>query len=365
LSSPIDRILKAGIDGKRIGKEDALALFESSEFLSMGAVADEMRKRLHPERMITYVIDRNINYTNVCVSGCKFCAFYRDREAPDAYVLTHEELAQKIIETLQLGGTQILMQGGLHPDLRLDFYCGMLQFIKGKFDIHIHAFSPPEIVHIARVEGMEIKEILERLRAAGLDTIPGGGAEILADGVRSDISPHKCTADEWIDVMRTAHRIDMRTTATMMFAHRETLEERVEHLARVRTLQDETGGFTAFIPWTFQPHNTEIGGIAAGGIEYLKTLAISRLFLDNFDNIQASWVTQGSKIAQLALRFGANDLGSTMIEENVVRAAGVTFRMSLKEMRRIISDAGFAPRQRDCYYRLIDKPAPGEDRLSG
>jgi cyclic dehypoxanthinyl futalosine synthase len=355
-------MLTASLDGRRIEENDALKLFQSSDFLSIGTVSDEVRKRIHPEGMITYVIDRNINYTNVCVSGCKFCAFYRSADAPDAYVLSHEELALKIEETVDLGGTQILMQGGLHPDLRLNFYCEMLQYIKGNFDIHIHAFSPPEIIHIASVEGMEMQEVIERLRAAGLDTIPGGGAEILAEGVRSEISPHKCTADEWIDVMRTAHRIGMHTTATMMFAHREKLEDRVEHLARIRALQDETAGFTAFIPWTFQPRNTEIGGVTAGGIEYLKTLAISRLFLDNFDNIQASWVTQGSKIAQLALRFGANDLGSTMIEENVVRAAGVTFRMSLQEMRGIISDAGFAPQQRDCYYRLIDKSEHDEER---
>ena len=357
MSLQTDDILKACLDERRLEEADALEIFRSSDFLSLGAVADEIRKRLHPEGMITYVIDRNINYTNVCVSGCKFCAFFRSLDAPDAYVLSHEELGRKIEETVELGGTQILMQGGLHPELRLDFYCEMLQFIKREFGIHIHAFSPPEIIHIARIEGIEIEEALERLRAAGLDTIPGGGAEILADGVRSEISPHKCTADEWIDVMRTAHKIGMRTTATMMFAHKEKYEDRVEHLVRIRALQDETGGFTAFIPWTFQPHNTEIGGITAGGIEYLRTLAISRLFLDNFDNIQASWVTQGSKIAQLALRFGANDLGSTMIEENVVRAAGVTFRMSLQEMRGIISDAGFAPRQRDCYYKLIDKPS--------
>jgi cyclic dehypoxanthinyl futalosine synthase len=304
--------------------------------------------------MVTYVVDRNINYTNVCVSQCRFCAFYRSSDSSDAYVLSHEELRGKIEETVALGGTQILMQGGLHPDLRLDFYSDMLEFIKKNFDIHIHAFSPPEITHIARLEARPVKEILESLRSAGLDTIPGGGAEILTDGVRSEISPHKCTADEWIGVMRTAHSIGMRTTATMMFAHLESYEDRVEHLQRVRSLQDETGGFTAFIPWTFQPLNTDIDVASAGGVEYLRTLAISRLFLDNVANVQASWVTQGSKIAQLALRFGANDLGSTMIEENVVRAAGVTFRLSLEEMRAIIADAGFAPRQRDCYYNLID-----------
>lgn len=360
LSSRIETVLDSCLEGRRLSDADALKLFDSDDLLSIGACADEVRKRLHPEGMVTYVIDRNINYTNVCVSGCKFCAFYRSADAPDAYVLSHEELAQKIAETVGLGGTQILMQGGLHPGLRLEFYCDMLEFIKREFGIHLHAFSPPEILHIARLEGMGVKETIERLRAAGLDTIPGGGAEILSEGVRSEISPHKCTADEWIEVMRIAHEIGMRTTATMMFAHRENHEDRVEHLRRLRELQEETGGFTAFIPWTFQPLNTEIGGTPACGVEYLKTLALSRLYLDNFDNVQASWVTQGSKIAQLALRFGANDLGSTMIEENVVRAAGVTFRMSLQEMRGIIEDAGFEPRQRDCYYNLVDSSTARE-----
>ncbi len=356
MSSSVSEILDTCLDGRRLSEEDALRLFQSNDFLSLGAAADAVRRRLHPENRVTYVIDRNINYTNVCVSGCKFCAFYRAADSPEAYVLSHDELAHKIRETVELGGTQILMQGGLHPDLELDFYCDMLQFIKREFGIHIHAFSPPEIIHFARIESITVEETISRLRAAGLDTIPGGGAEILSARVRSEISPHKCTADEWLDVMRTAHNMGMRTTATMMFAHAERLADRVEHLARVRELQDSTGGFTAFIPWTFQPLNTRMEGAAAGGVEYLKTLAVSRLFLDNFSNIQASWVTQGSKIAQLALRFGANDLGSTMIEENVVRAAGVTFRMSLDEMKAIIEDAGFAPRRRDCYYNLIGNP---------
>ncbi len=345
------------MQARRLSADDALELFRSDDLIAIGAAADQARRRLHPRAMVTYVIDRNINYTNVCVSECKFCAFYRSPDSPEAYVLSHEELRHKIEETIELGGTQILMQGGLHPDLRLDFYRDMLQFIKENFGIHIHAFSPPEIIHIARIENRSVGEILESLRSAGLDTIPGGGAEILTDDVRSRISPSKCTADEWIDVMRTAHSIGIRTTATMMFAHLESHEDRIEHLQRVRSLQDETSGFTAFIPWTFQPLNTDIGGPSAGGVEYLKTLAISRLFLDNVANVQASWVTQGSKIAQLALRFGANDLGSVMIEENVVRAAGVTFRMSSREMRAIIEDCGFAPRQRDCYYNLIDQPA--------
>jgi cyclic dehypoxanthinyl futalosine synthase len=362
LISQVDEILGACVEGERLSEEAADTLFRSGDLLSLGAAADSMRRRLHPDNRVTYVIDRNINYTNVCVSGCRFCAFYRAKDAPDAYVLSHDELAQKIKETIELGGTQILMQGGLHPDLGLDFYRDMLAFIKREFGIHIHAFSPPEIIHFAGIEGITVEETLRSLREAGLDTIPGGGAEILSDRVRSEISPHKCTADEWLAVMRTAHEMGMRTTATMMFAHAESFSERIEHLSRVRGLQDLTGGFTAFIPWTFQPLNTQIGGEAAGGIEYLKTLAISRLFLDNFPNIQASWVTQGSKIAQLALRFGANDLGSTMIEENVVRAAGISFRMSLKEMRAIIKDAGFTPRRRDCYYNLLDDPANDEGK---
>jgi len=358
-------ILRSVLDGQRLNEDDALALFQSDDLLTIGSTADEICKSLHPEGHITYVVDRNINYTNICVAGCRFCAFNREAGAADAYVLSRRELGRKIKETIDLGGTQILMQGGLHPDLRLEFYCDMLRFIKRDFGIHLHAFSPPEIVHFASLNRMTIKDVIAELRSAGLDTIPGGGAEILSDRVRSEVSPHKCTADEWLDVMRTAHEMGMRTTATMMFAHLETLEERVEHFARVRALQDETKGFTAFIPWTFQPLNTQIDVIPAGGVEYLRTLAISRLFLDNVENVQASWVTQGSKIAQLALRFGANDLGSTMIEENVVRAAGVTFRMSLSEMRTIIKDAGFVPRQRDCYYNLIDQPIAKKELPDG
>jgi len=354
LLSGIDDILQSCLEGERLGEEAALSLFSSNDLLAIGAAADRVCRKLHPEGNVTYVVDRNINYTNICVSGCKFCAFYRTADALDAYVLSRRDLAQKIRETVELGGTQILMQGGLHPDLRLPFYCNMLQFIKSEFDMHIHAFSPPEIIHFARLNKMTVKEVLLELRDAGLDTVPGGGAEILSERVRKEISPNKCTAEEWLDVMKTAHEIGMRTTATMMFAHGEKYEDRIEHLARVRVLQDITGGFTAFIPWTFQPLNTQIDIVPAGGVEYLKTLAISRLFLDNVQNVQASWVTQGSKIAQLALRFGANDLGSTMIEENVVRAAGVSFRMSLSEMKEIIEDAGYVPRQRDCYYNLLE-----------
>jgi cyclic dehypoxanthinyl futalosine synthase len=302
---------------------------------------------------VTYVVDRNINYTNICVSGCLFCAFHRQPTDADAYVLDRDELFGKIDELVSVGGTQILMQGGLHPDLRLDYYCDMLRAIKERYDIHIHTFSPPEIVHFARLEGMSVSEVIRTLHESGLDTIPGGGAEILVQSVRDRVSPRKCTADEWISVMRDAHSIGMRTTATMMFGHVETYADRIEHLRKVRELQDETGGFTAFIPWTFQPGNTGLPLRTVGGHEYLKTLAICRIFLDNFSNIQASWVTQGAKVGQVALYFGANDLGSTMLEENVVRAAGVQFRMSIEDMRQLITEAGFEPVQRNCYYEPV------------
>lgn len=347
-------VLRGALQGRQLNEEEALTLFHSDDLLSIGSVADAIRRRLHPEGFVTYVVDRNINYTNICVSRCRFCAFYRSAGATDAYVLSRRQLHQKIKETVDLGGTQILLQGGLHPDLRLQFYCDMLRFIKREFNIHIHGFSPPEIIHFSRLNGMNVEQIISSLRSAGLDSIPGGGAEILSERVRTEMSPHKCSAAEWLEVMKIAHKMNMRTTATMMFAQSENYAERVEHLAKIRSLQNETRGFTAFIPWTFQPLNTRVGGLPVYGVEYLKTLAISRIFLDNIPNLQASWVTQGAKIAQLALRFGANDLGSTMIEENVVRAAGVSFRMSLADMREIITDMGFAPHQRDCYYNLIE-----------
>ncbi len=336
----------------RLSNEQALQLLRSRDLIALGARADAMRRELHPDGRVTYIVDRNINYTDGCVSRCRFCAFWRD--PAEAYVLSEDELAAKIEYALALGGRQILLQGGLHPDLRIDFYERMLRFIKDRFDVHIHGFSPPEIVHIAEVSGLEIPATLERLRAAGLDTVPGGGAEILVERVRARVSPGKCTAAQWLDVMRRAHRMGIRSTATMMFGHVETLQDRVEHLDAIRALQDETGGFTAFIPWTFQPRNTALAGVrAAGAFAYLKTLAVSRLYLDNVENIQASWVTQGARVGQTALRFGANDMGGTMIEENVVRAAGVEFRMDADGIERIIRDAGFIPRRRDCYYNLL------------
>jgi cyclic dehypoxanthinyl futalosine synthase len=340
---------------QRIGFKEGLALISSKDLLALGRAAEEVSQILHPEPYRTYAIDRNINYTNVCLARCRFCAFSRDLGEEDAYTISEEDLFQKIKETIEQGGTQILMQGGLHPHLRLDFYEGLLRSIKKRFSIHIHSFSPPEIIHLSRLEGLPVKEVILRLKEAGLDSIPGGGAEILVDRCRGMVSPKKCTADEWLGVMREAHGLGMKTSATMMFGHVETLEERIIHMDRLRELQDETGGFTAFIPWPFQPKNTPLGHISpVGGFEYLKTLAVSRIYLDNVPNIQSSWVTQGPKIGQLALKFGANDMGSTMIEENVVRAAGVSFRMTREEIARLIEDLGYQARQRDFYYSIVD-----------
>ncbi len=339
--------------GERIGVDEALVLWEEGDLPRLGMLADAIRKRLHPEPVVTYVIDRNINYTDICVSACKFCAFYKGPEDPAGSVLSQAELGLKIEETQALGGTQILLQGGLHPDLPLSFYEEMLRFIKG-YGIHIHGFSPPEIDHFSQLSGLSPREVLVRLQAAGLDSMPGGGAEILVERVRRETSPRKCGAAQWLAIMAEAHALGMRTTATMMFGHLESVAERLQHLAGVRELQDRTGGFTAFIPWPFQPDHTALAGLPkTTAFEYLKVLALSRIFLDNVANIQASWVTQGPKIAQLALFFGANDFGSTMIEENVVAAAGVSFRLSEAEIRRLVEEAGFQARQRRMDYSLV------------
>lgn len=346
----IDKI----IAGKRIDDDDYRTLEQTADLHTLGFLADSIRRRKHPEKNVTYVIDRNINYTDICVSACKFCAFYKGPEDKDGYLLSLEEIGKKIKETQDLGGTQILLQGGLHPDLPLEYYEKMLGFMRDT-GIHVHGFSPPEIHHFAQISGLSVKEVIRRLMDAGLGSIPGGGAEILSDRVRELTAPKKCTADEWLTVMKTAHEMGLRTTATMMFGHVETGEERLEHLRRIRNTQDETHGFTAFIPWPFQPDNTVFDYIEkTSAFEYLKTLALSRIYLDNIDNIQASWVTQGPKVAQLSLSFGANDFGSTMIEENVVAAAGVSFRLSEQEIRRLVSDAGFKPRQRLMDYTLVD-----------
>ena len=351
--SNLQDIKQKVLNGERVNETESLTLFQEGNLYDLGFLANFIRKKKHPEPIVTYVIDRNINYTDICISACKFCAFYKAPEDPEGKVISFDELEAKIVETKQLRGTQILLQGGLHPDKPLEFYEEMLDFIK-KTGIHIHGFSPPEICHFAKLSGISTTEVIERLKEAGLDSIPGGGAEILSDRVRGEAAPRKCSADEWIDVMRQAHLQGMRTTATMMFGHIESLDERFEHLDRIRNLQDETGGFTAFIPWPFQPDNTALSEIhKATAHSYLKMLAWSRIVLDNVDNIQASWVTQGPKIAQVSLFFGANDFGSTMIEENVVAAAGVAFRLSEIEIRNLIEGAGFIPQQRTMDYTFV------------
>jgi cyclic dehypoxanthinyl futalosine synthase len=341
-------------------------MLKSADLLDLGLTADSMRMRLHPEKVVTFVVDRNINYTNVCVNKCTFCAFWRDKEDPDAYTLDKDTLFAKIEETLRLGGTQILIQGGLHPDLDLAYYVDLLRSIKERFEINVHGFSPPEICYIADSADLTLRETLQILRQAGLDSVPGGGAEILSDRIREVLSPRKINSSRWLKVMETAHLLGMRTTATMMFGSIESPEDIITHLEAVRELQDRTGGFTAFIPWSFQPGNTELKAKSkkvqsskfkvqnpATAVEYLKVLALSRIYLDNVENIQASWVTQGLKLAQVALRFGANDFGSTMIEENVVASTGVSFRTSKQEIVNTIRSAGFTPAQRDTHYNIL------------
>ncbi|MDD4650386.1 MAG: dehypoxanthine futalosine cyclase [Desulfoplanes sp.] len=338
----------------RLTREDATALWAEDVF-SLGKRAHAARLERHPDPVVTYIADRNINYTNICVSGCKFCAFYRPPGHAEGYVLSLDELEAKISETVELGGYQLLLQGGMNPDLGLDFYTSMLSFIKERFpQIAVHGFSPPEIVFLADLEGLSLEETITILHKAGLDSIPGGGAEILVNQVRARISPRKCTADQWIEVMETAHGLGLKTTATMMFGHVESFEDRLEHLDRIRDLQDRSGGFTAFIPWTFQPHNTLIKTPEVSSVEYLKFLALSRLYLDNIPNIQASWVTQGPMIGQLALFWGANDFGSTMQEENVVAATGCRFRLAEEKIRSIIARAGFTPMRRSMDYTLVE-----------
>lgn len=350
----LDTIFEKAIAGERISDEEYLVLEKEGNLHQLGFTANTIRQRKHPEKRVTYVIDRNINYTDICISACKFCAFFKPPEDNKGYLLSFEELEDKIKETQELGGTQILLQGGLHPGQPFEYYEEMVRFMKGT-GIHVHGFSPPEICHFSDLSGLPIREVIARLIKAGLGSIPGGGAEILSDRVRQLAAPKKCSADEWIEVMEEAHNQRLRTTATMMFGHVETREERLEHLRRLRELQDRTGGFTAFIPWPFQPLHTVFSHLEkATAVEYLRMLALSRIYLDNFDNIQTSWVTQGPKVAQLSLSFGANDFGSTMIEENVVAAAGVSFRLSEQEIRRLVSDAGFQPMQRLMDYTTVN-----------
>src|ERR1700680_2853982 len=335
-------------------RQIAAGLFASPDLLETGMQADEMRRKHHPDGVVSYIIDRNINYTNFCTEYCSFCAFYRPMGHKEGYIIPREVIFDKIQETIDLGGTGILFQGGLHPDLKIEWYEDLLRAIKAKFDIWCHCFSAPEITNIAEVSGLSLRDTIARLRDAGLDSIPGGGAEILDDAVRHRISRLKCGTQEWIDVQRTAHSLGMRTTATMMFGCGETIEQRVNHLEIVRQIQEDTGGFAGFIPWAFQRENTSLGRFVkeeATAVEYLQTLAISRIYLETIENIQSSWVTQGLKTCQLGLRFGGNDVGSIMIEENVVSAAGAHHRATEEELRRIIRDAGFVPKQRDTLYR--------------
>ena len=337
-----------------ITRSQALEMFESNDLIGVGMEADAVRRRLHPHGVVSYIIDRNINYTNFCTEYCSFCAFYRPMGHKEGYILSKETIFEKIQETIDLGGTGILMQGGLHPDLKIEWYEDLLRSIKQRFKIHNHCFSAPEITNIAEVSGLSLYDTIARLRDAGLDSIPGGGAEILDDAVRYRISRLKCSTQDWVDVHRTAHALGMRTTATMMFGCGETLEQRMNHLELVRQIQEDTGGFTAFIPWSFQRENTSLGRFVkeeATAVEYLTTLAVSRTYLDNIENIQSSWVTPGLKTCQVGLRFGGNDVGSIMIEENVVSAAGAHHRATEEELRRLIRDAGFVPKQRDTLYR--------------
>ena len=354
-ATDIRDILDKSIAGERLSPAEGLALLESHDLAAIGSAADQVSRRMHPEPYRTYNVDRNINYTNICTAVCNFCAFYRGPKSDEGYVLPREELLKKVEETVALGGNQILMQGGLHPKFKIDWYEELLCDIKTAFpEVNVHGFSPPELHHFTKVNNMPLREVLERLKAAGLGSIPGGGAEILVDRVRSALTRGKCMTNEWLEVMRVWHQLGGISTATMMFGHLETLEERIEHLNRLREVQDETQGFTAFICWTFQPDNTELSHLpAVGSFEYLKTQAVSRLYLDNIPNIQSSWVTQGLKVGQLAMLFGANDMGSLMIEENVVAEAGTVHYLSLGQIREAIEELGFEARQRDVFYQLV------------
>jgi cyclic dehypoxanthinyl futalosine synthase len=351
----IDRILDKAVAGDRLSPAEGLALIQSHDLAALGRAADAVTRRLHPEPIRTYNIDRNINYTNVCTAVCDFCAFYRKPKSDEGYVLPREVLLKKVEETVALGGDQILMQGGLHPDFKLEWYEELLSDIRSHFpQVNIHGFSPPELHAFTKVNKLDIRTVLERLKKAGLGSIPGGGAEILVDRVRKEITRGKVLTDDWLNVMRVWHELGGVSSVTMMFGHIETLAERIEHLERVRQLQDETGGFTAFICWTFQPEHTDMAHIPpAGSFDYLKTQAVSRLYLDNIPNIQSSWVTQGLKMGQLALLFGANDMGSLMIEENVVAEAGTVHFLTLQQIRDAIQELGFTPRQRNVRYDFV------------
>ena len=358
LRTNLDAIATKVTDEERIWAYEALLLLRHERVTALGALADLVRRRKHPDGVVTYNIDRNINYTNVCNAFCSFCAFYRPPKHGEGYVQPVESIEQKIRETYEAGGNQILLQGGHNPKLEIGYYEELFGRLKQSFpDLWLHALSPPEIVHVCKVSRLDLPGTIRRLRAAGLDSIPGGGAEILVDRVRKQLAKNKCSADEWLAVMEEAHRQGLRSTATMMFGHVETLEDRVEHLARLRDLQDRTGGFTAFIGWTYQVENTALGGEEVTSAEYLRMLAVARVFLDNFDNVQASWVTQGPKMGAASLAFGVNDMGSTMLEENVVSAAGTVHDMDERAIVAAIRDAGFTPKRRDMTYTRLREPA--------
>jgi cyclic dehypoxanthinyl futalosine synthase len=352
-------VLEKALSGERISDDDAIALLRSRDLVKVGRAANRLRNRLNDPERVTFIVDRNLNYTNVCVTDCDFCAFYRrPGDTREAYLLPKPVIFKKVEETLAIGGTGLLMQGGHHPDLGIDYYEDLFRSIKARYKIHLHALSPPEIQHIARRSKLTIPETLARLRDAGLDSLPGGGAEILVDRVRKIIAPKKTRTEEWLDVMRQAHRLGMSTTATMMYGHVETLEERVEHMRRIRELQDEMRGFRAFISWTFQRDGNRLDDVVREedrptSVDYLLTQAVSRLYLDNVPHIQSSWVTQGMKVGQVALAFGADDMGSVMIEENVVSAAGTTYRTTTDELVHLIRSLGKIPVQRDTLYREV------------
>jgi cyclic dehypoxanthinyl futalosine synthase len=356
-STTADAVLERVAAGEeRLSDEAALDLFDNAPTELLGAAAHAVRTRLHPEPILTCVVDRNVNYTNVCVVDCDFCAFYRRPRDSEAYVLSREQIHQKLQELVDAGGTQVLMQGGHHPRLKLDWYLELLADIKAHFPLHLHAFSPPEIFHFTKVFKLPVKEVLRQFQAAGLDSVPGGGGEILADRVRKLISPKKVMADDWLGVMRAAHELGMKTSATMMFGHVETSAERVETLRRYRELQDQTGGFIAFICWGCQPSGTPIEECVPapiGAVEYLRTVAISRIYLDNIPNIQASWVTLGPEIGQVSMQYGCNDWGGTMLEENVVSQAGTVHHVGVEDMRRMSTELGYQFHKRDHFYNLL------------
>lgn len=333
--------------------KQAVEMLSNGDILELGQAANAMRQKMHPGNIVTFVIDRNINYTNICTSECRFCAFFRKEGHPDGYTLSQSIVFEKLKETIEAGGTQVMLQGGLNPALGLNYYVELLTFIKKNFNIVIHSFSPAEILHIANKEGLSITETLQRLKAAGLDSLPGGGAEILVDEVRQRVSPKKISAGDWLAVMEAAHHVGLETTATMVIGMGETYAQRMEHMEKIRNLQEKTGGFRAFIIWSYQPGNTQMGGEKISSWDYLKTLSVARLYFHNIKHIQGSWVTQGQNIGQLTLAFGANDLGSIMLEENVVKAAGTSYQMSIDKMVSLIHEAGRKPAQRDTQYNII------------